>query len=424
MRPSPASLARPWAAHVAARLSVLTMLAALAAVATLATRPRAAQAGPTGPVLAAPSAASPAAACPAGRASCDGNPASGCEADLARDRRHCGRCTRACEAACREGACEPVTLASGPAILPCIALSGGGVHWARTKRNPSGNGVSFEVMRAETTARPGAARVVRSFDAPRAGARCGGLAVGEGGSWLVVDRFHVRGAQTGAPRPELGPIVSVAGAPGLTAIATTRGAGDRDGTIGVVDGMTGVGRLLATLQESPSAVTIDGDTVYWATLGRNGDADDGTVMRTPLAGGLLTLLATGRKHPSGIAATGGTVYWTERGSDAAGRRDGGVHAMASGATTPTTVVAGAVDARELVEHGGRLFWIETDPAAPRGTSGVIRAAAATASPAGDATQLVAARLAAPTSLQADDRYVYFTTSDPTGARVSVQRVAW
>jgi len=66
--------------------------------------------------------------CAEGRAECDGDPANGCETDIARDRFHCGACGVRCEAGggCAEGRCALRNVAVGrPAQQSSTYVPGG-----------------------------------------------------------------------------------------------------------------------------------------------------------------------------------------------------------------------------------------------------------------------------------------------------------
>jgi hypothetical protein len=86
------------------------------------------------------------------------------------------------------------------------------------------------------------------------------------------------------------------------------------GACGVVcAGTCALGRCLVTLatgQNRPFAMAVDGDNVYWTNSAEDGDAGSGSVMSVPKAGGATTVLASGETKPHEIAVGGGNVYWT------------------------------------------------------------------------------------------------------------------
>lgn len=66
-------------------------------------------------------------ACPFLRGDCDGQRSNGCEAFLASDTLHCGRCRRACGAeACTAGLCGPSALLFAPQLAPSRFVVGAG----------------------------------------------------------------------------------------------------------------------------------------------------------------------------------------------------------------------------------------------------------------------------------------------------------
>jgi hypothetical protein len=69
-----------------------------------------------------------------------------------------------------------------------------------------------------------------------------------------------------------------------------------------VDG--GVPMPIATMQNQPGGVAVDGSTLYWTTV------SGGTVMKAALPSGPAVLLAWGQADPTFIAVGGTYVYWS------------------------------------------------------------------------------------------------------------------
>ncbi|MFP6684169.1 MAG: hypothetical protein VB934_05625, partial [Polyangiaceae bacterium] len=67
----------------------------------------------------------------------------------------------------------------------------------------------------------------------------------------------------------------------------------------------GTVEVIATGQNSPAFVAVDGVHVYWTNY-----AADGTVMRAPIDGGAAVTLAAKQDKPYAVALKDGYVYWS------------------------------------------------------------------------------------------------------------------
>lgn len=66
--------------------------------------------------------------------------------------------------------------------------------------------------------------------------------------------------------------------------------------------------VLASGQDHPTFLAIDGTNAYWANLPLGGN---GTIMTAPLSGaGPVRTLASGQRSPEFLVIDGTNVYWT------------------------------------------------------------------------------------------------------------------
>ena len=100
---------------------------------------------------------------------------------------------------------------------------------------------------------------------------------------------------------------------------------------------------LASGQDSAETIAVDGTNVYWANWA------DGTVMAVPIAGGTPTTLASGQDVVYGIAVDGNNVYWTDL-------NYGAVMAVPVGGGTPTTLASNQVYPLGIAVESGTVYW--------------------------------------------------------------------
>jgi hypothetical protein len=162
---------------------------------------------------------------------------------------------------------------------------------------------------------------------------------------------------------------------------------------------------MASNQSYPGAIAVTADSIYWANSGAA--LDDGAVLRMPLAGGGIETLAQAQEIPGAIALSSSRVYWTNL--------DGlNLVSVSFGGGGPTILVSGGphgdTTAYEAVATDDtRVYWAEniwtgtktTSVGQPRGTI--------MAMPLGGGTPVtLASRQSTPEGLAVYGPYVYWT----------------
>ena len=115
---------------------------------------------------------------------------------------------------------------------------------------------------------------------------------------------------------------------------------------------------IATGQINPAVIRVDGDTIYWITLGTltNGNCSattDGTVMRAKVDGSQATAIATGQKCPSDLMLSGTDVYWTVQGNG--NFADGAVMRAPKTGTGGTALYSNIIQAVRIATDGTTLY---------------------------------------------------------------------
>ena len=111
-------------------------------------------------------------------------------------------------------------------------------------------------------------------------------------------------------------------------------------TVMKADVLTGDLTTLATDQQSPVSIAVDGTSVYWVNRGTGSVSPDGTVMKVARTGGSPFVIAAGQANSSSIALDDTNVYWTttEDGKIMKAPLDGGpATTLASGRNLPDTI---------------------------------------------------------------------------------------
>lgn len=299
------------------------------------------------------------------------------------DPKHCGECDHDCAGRwCNQGICSPRTIADHTMTGNAIALDDTYVYWSSLLREPVP-----AVLRAPKAGGPVEVLASDGLVDMR------GLALDDGHVYWVnnwyrgtVQRVAKSGGATETVLAESLRPLWVATTPGgfVWSAQNTDGMADLVGRMraGVATSLSsdidtawevtvdlthayffthggdvrrvaltgGPATTLATKQESPMAVALDDEHVYWSTWGphKSGSYKPyGKVFRAPKAGGAPMEIAGGQTAPTSLAVDDTHVFWTNIGSGEvlrAKKTGGAPLVLARGQSMPNAV---AVDAREV-----------------------------------------------------------------------------
>jgi hypothetical protein len=106
----------------------------------------------------------------------------------------------------------------------------------------------------------------------------------------------------------------------------------------LVGGLT----YLVGIHGYPANVAVRGGYVYWANPGggQSGMDDFGLISRIPVDGGQIDTIATGQAFPYGIATDANYVYWVDVGTITNDFTDGSLMRAPLGGGTATTLLSG------------------------------------------------------------------------------------
>ena len=164
--------------------------------------------------------------------------------------------------------------------------------------------------------------------------------------------------------------------------------------------------LLVTAQNRPENVVIDGDAMFWNSIGTPPSFTDGALLTCPKAGcATPVVIADHLALPEAFTTDAGNVYWTGK---------GGVFRCAKtgcGAEGPVALATLRSNPHAIKVAGDRVYWTESG-ASPSYMGGVYSAPIAPSSDAClAAPKVIAEEQQLPTGLAVDASHVYWTTYD-------------
>lgn len=295
-------------------------------------------------------------ACDLGYDDCDGDPATGCEADLMNDVDHCGACGRGCSgenatSSCSEGAC----------VLRC-KVSGGATCLANAAP-PGPGGCSAD--RFEDIALAGADVIVTASTGvlryPSAGGAATSLTTSVPDPWAVVTDgsdvwftslsrggiYRIGAAASGQSAQETTGVISEPGG-ALASDAEHLYWARANGTVvklrkdGTERRPISSGQVFDTTQLTPHYLALDDDHLFLTS-------PSGLVLRLAKDGSSLAVIADDQPDPAGIAVdpgADGAVYWVNR--------VGSIRSVAKTGGDVTTLAVGQRDA--IAIDGQSIYW--------------------------------------------------------------------
>jgi hypothetical protein len=108
----------------------------------------------------------------------------------------------------------------------------------------------------------------------------------------------------------------------------------------------------ATRQNSPYAIAVDAQDIFWTDAGEYDESDpNGSIMKASIDGGAPVTLAARRSLPSSIVVSGSWVYWVDDGTPSALAK-----VSVNGGTTTTLASFEPLTSASLAVDGTNIYW--------------------------------------------------------------------
>lgn len=267
----------------------------------------------------------------------------GCESDLRVTADHCGSCERTCiDGPCGDSLCLPnpvVTDRQNNGVFR-LAIDSQNLYWTETVGNVVQMGLSSTTPTAIATSQVGA-RWIALVDGTLYWSVTGNMMTMPASGGTLTPVFATAQAGLGganAPATSDGSYVYWSNASGkvqralvsngsasdvvnpethgysfVSALAASSGSiflGLMDPGNTIMKATSGLATDFATEQPNVADMFIQGNYLYWTTLGASGAPMTGTVIRISLAGASIKTIASSQAAPNQVASDGTYVYWT------------------------------------------------------------------------------------------------------------------
>ncbi len=332
--------------------------------------------------------------CTTGFQNCNGKSDDGCEAEVAIDGLHCGKCNNSCDgASCSAAKCQPLLIAQGQSSPGEIAIDDNQIYWT--------NYGSGTVMRSS---KDGKTSVVAADNQ----ASVWGVAVS--GKQL----FWANAASTGSAWKS-STDGSMASEKVYSSTGKMRGvAADSDYLFiahyegnGVVRYNLGDATTALYPAQKPNDITLDADSAYWSN-------EEGSLVRldrTAPTGTTPQELLGGLNRPRGVAVDDKNVYVIAAGN--VNGADGALYRLPKAGGVAVELASSLHNPRELAVDKTHVYFTcygdGTVQRIPKGTS------------AGGPREVIASGQQFPLGIAVDDRYVFWINF-ASGSQGSVVRV--
>ena len=319
--------------------------------------------------------------CATGFDNCNGKSDDGCEAEIATDALHCGKCNHSCDGAgCTGEKCQPLVMAQGQSSPGEIAIDGTQIYWTNY-----GSGTVMRVSKdGKTTVTVGDNQ-----------ASAWGVAV-FGNNVYWANGASTGSAWKGSADGSSAPVSLYSSTGSMRGVAADADylfiAHYQSNQVVRVD-LADTSKKASYPAQKPNDLALDADAAYWS----NEEGSLVKLSRTAVSGTMPQELLGGLSRPRGVAVDENNVYVVAAGN--VGASDGALYRVPKNGGAAVALASALRNPRELAIDKTHVYFTSYgDGTVQRMSKDAI---------AGGTREVIATAQQFPIGIAVDDRYIFW-----------------